>query len=70
MSCFFNNFFCAPTIRDPRQLNHDFITPDDVKYVAPPVLRHRILLRPDAEIEGLTPDQVVAGILASVPVPR
>ena len=48
----------------------DFITPDDVKYVAPPVLRHRILLRPDAEIEGLTPDQVVAGILASVPVPR
>lgn len=47
-----------------------FVTPDDIKWLAPAVLRHRLILRPEAEIEGLTPDRVVANILASVEVPR
>jgi MoxR-like ATPase len=48
----------------------DFVVPDDVKRVAPWVLRHRLLLRPEAEMEGLTADQVVTEMLASVDVPR
>lgn len=48
----------------------EFVIPDDVKEVALPVLRHRVLLRPEAEIEGITPDQVVLGLFESVPVPR
>ena len=47
-----------------------FITPDDVKIVARPVLRHRIILRPEAELEGLTTDQLIESVLAAVPVPR
>ncbi len=50
--------------------NRDFVTPDDVKEVAPWVLRHRIRLRPEAEIEGLSPDEVVQQVLDSVEVPR
>jgi MoxR-like ATPase len=48
----------------------DFVTPDDVKTVAAPVLRHRIVLKPEAELDGLRPDDVVQRILNSVPVPR
>ena len=48
----------------------DFLIPDDVKMVAPPILRHRMLLKPEADLEGITPDQVVAEILAGIPVPR
>jgi MoxR-like ATPase len=48
----------------------DYVTPDDVKVVAAPVLRHRIVLKPEAELDGLTPDDVIARILANVPVPR
>jgi MoxR-like ATPase len=48
----------------------DFVTPDDVKALAPATLRHRLLLRPEAELEGSTADAVLAGVLASVPVPR
>ena len=48
----------------------DFLTPDDVRDVVPPVLRHRIVLRSDAEIEGMTPDQILQEIIASVEVPR
>lgn len=48
----------------------DFVTPDDVKEIAPWVLRHRIRLRPEAEIEGNTGDEVIAQILDSVEVPR
>ncbi len=48
----------------------EFVTPDDVKEVAPPVLRHRLALKPEAEIEGLTPDQVIQQILSEVEVPR
>jgi MoxR-like ATPase len=48
----------------------DFVTPDDVKALARPTLRHRIALRPEAQIEGVTPDGVLDGVLATVPVPR
>lgn len=48
----------------------DFVTPDDIKEIAPWVLRHRILLRPDIEIEGTGVDAVIAEILDSVEVPR
>jgi MoxR-like ATPase len=47
-----------------------YVTPDDVKAMAPPVLRHRLILKPEAEIEGYTPDRVVEELLAQVPVPR
>lgn len=50
--------------------NRDYVTPDDVKIVAKPALRHRILLTPQAELEGINSDQLVREILASVPVPR
>lgn len=48
----------------------DFVTPDDVKFVTLPVYRHRILLRPEAEIEGLDADAVVRRLLNQVEVPR
>jgi MoxR-like ATPase len=47
-----------------------FVTPDEVKAVALPTLRHRVLVRPEAELEGVTADGVLSGLLASVPVPR
>jgi MoxR-like ATPase len=46
-----------------------FVTPDDVKAVAPLVLAHRIILRPEAELEGDSADALVARLLASVPAP-
>ena len=48
----------------------DFVLPDDVKRVAPAVLRHRLIIRAEAEMEGVTPDQVVTDVLAAVPVPK
>ncbi|HVF19161.1 MAG TPA: MoxR family ATPase [Mycobacteriales bacterium] len=48
----------------------DFATPDDVKALARPTLRHRVAVRPEAELEGVTPDGVLDTVLASVPVPR
>ena len=48
----------------------DFLTPDDVKALARPTLRHRVALRPEAELEGVTADGVLEGVLATVPVPR
>jgi MoxR-like ATPase len=47
----------------------DYINPDDVRRLAPWALRHRVILNPDAEIEGLTADDVVGEVLASVEVP-
>jgi len=47
-----------------------YVTPDEVKAVAKPTLRHRVQLRPEVELEGVTADGVLDGILASVPVPR
>ena len=48
----------------------DYLIPDDVKHMAPSALRHRMVLRPEADIEGLTPDDIIARVLAAVPVPR
>ncbi len=48
----------------------DFVTPDDIKFIVPPVFRHRILLKPEAEIEGLDADSVIQRILGQVEVPR
>lgn len=48
----------------------DFVTPDDVNYVTAPVLRHRIMLTPDKEMEGVTPDDVIAQIIQKIEVPR
>ena len=47
-----------------------YVTPDDVKAMARPTLRHRVALRPEAELEGANADGVIEGILAAVPVPR
>ena len=47
-----------------------FVTPDDVKMIAKPGLRHRLAVQPEAELEGVTPDVVLDGLLQSVPVPR
>jgi MoxR-like ATPase len=48
----------------------DFVTPDDVRDITHPALRHRILLRSEAEIEGVTPDSVLDEIVSSVEIPR
>jgi len=47
-----------------------YVTPDDVKAIAAPVLRHRLILKPEAEIEGFSADRLVEDLLAQVPVPR
>jgi MoxR-like ATPase len=47
-----------------------FVSPDEVKDVAVPVLRHRLILRPEALIDGLTPDYFLQTIMQNVPVPR
>jgi len=47
-----------------------YVTPDDVKAMARPTMRHRVALRPEAELEGATPDGVLDGILSAVPVPQ
>ncbi|MGB0581365.1 MAG: AAA family ATPase [Limisphaerales bacterium] len=48
----------------------DFVTPDDIKDMAIPVLEHRLILRPEFEIEGLSVQEVIQKILQEVPVPR
>jgi MoxR-like ATPase len=48
----------------------DYVTPDDVYEIAAPALRHRIILRPDAELEGHTGDNIVRSVLDTVDVPR
>jgi MoxR-like ATPase len=48
----------------------DYVTPDEIQLMALPVLRHRIRLTPEAEIEGLTPDSCILSLLAQVDVPR
>jgi MoxR-like ATPase len=53
-----------------RLRGRDFVIPDDVKELSLPVLRHRVLLRPEAEVEGLTVDQVLSSILDAQIVPR
>ena len=46
-----------------------YVIPDDVKAIAPDVLRHRVILTFEAEAEGVRPDDVVGAILARMPVP-
>lgn len=48
----------------------DFVTPDDILEVVPPVLRHRIILSPDKEMEGVTEDNVIKQIVQSLDIPR
>jgi MoxR-like ATPase len=48
----------------------DFVTPDDVKAVASPLLRHRLMLKPEAMLDGLQIDAVIAAVVNKVPVPR
>ena len=48
----------------------DYLIPDDVKSAALPVLRHRVILRPEAELEGLEKDQVIGEVIGSVAVPK
>ncbi len=48
----------------------DYLIPDDVKAAALPVLRHRLLVKPEADLEGITPDRVVTEVLAGVEVPK
>ena len=48
----------------------DYLVPDDIKTLVPPVYRHRIILKPEAEIEGLTADRAVERFLGRVAVPR
>jgi MoxR-like ATPase len=48
----------------------EYVIPDDVKAATPPVLRHRVQLRPEADLEGVTPDQVLEEVLRAVEVPK
>src|SRR5215469_13776381 len=48
----------------------DYLVPDDVKRAVLPVLRHRVMLKPEAELEGFDADRVLADVIAAVPVPR
>jgi MoxR-like ATPase len=48
----------------------DFVTPEDILEIAPHVLRHRIILTPEKEMEGLTADDLISNILKSIEVPR
>ncbi|HMG67991.1 MAG TPA: hypothetical protein VK588_09900, partial [Chitinophagaceae bacterium] len=48
----------------------DFVTPEDILYVFGPVLRHRIILAPDKEMEGVTEDEVIKQIVNGMDIPR
>lgn len=48
----------------------DFVTPEDIKYVTQPVLRHRVVLTPDKEMEGVSADEVIKQIIDKIEVPR
>lgn len=48
----------------------DFVTPEDILAIVPPVLRHRIILSPDKEMEGVTEDEVIRQIIQSLDIPR
>jgi MoxR-like ATPase len=48
----------------------DYLVPDDVKRAIQPVLRHRVMLKPEAELEGFDADRVLSDVVAAVPVPR
>jgi MoxR-like ATPase len=51
-------------------LHRDFVTPDDIKAIAAPILRHRLILRPEAQLDGVQVDSAIASLLSQIPVPR
>ena len=51
-------------------VNRDYVVPDDIKWLAPAVLEHRLILSPDAELHGVTQGDIVRDVLTRVPVPR
>jgi MoxR-like ATPase len=53
-----------------RRRGRDFVLPDDVKYLALPILRHRLILKPEAEIEGIKPDPAIQTLVDAISVPR
>lgn len=59
---------CSKAIAAMR--GRDFVIPDDVKELALPVLRHRVILRPEAEVEGLNVDRVLTSVISNQVVPR
>ncbi|HUV05544.1 MAG TPA: MoxR family ATPase [Armatimonadota bacterium] len=48
----------------------EYVTPDDIKALALPIMRHRVILSPESAIEGVRADEVISGVVASIPVPR
>ncbi|MDR1488038.1 MAG: MoxR family ATPase [Deltaproteobacteria bacterium] len=48
----------------------DYVLPDDIKTLAPPLLRHRLVMTPASDMDGITPDQAVAAMLSQTPAPR
>jgi MoxR-like ATPase len=50
--------------------DRNYLVPDDIKRALPPVLRHRIRLKPEAELEGYDPDRILADVLSAAPIPR
>jgi MoxR-like ATPase len=48
----------------------DYLIPDDIKQAAPPVFRHRIVVKPEADLEGVTPDQVIQDVVRAVELPK
>jgi MoxR-like ATPase len=48
----------------------DFVSPEDIKFIALPVLRHRIILSPEKEMEGISADEVVKQLIDKIEVPR
>ena len=62
--------FVAVAKTSAAKSGRSFVVPDDIKEFALPVLRHRLILKPEAEIEGIDPDDVINEIVEQVPVPR
>ena len=60
----------VPRLPRPAREGRDFVTPDDVRAMAFGVLDHRIVLRPEAEIEGVRTQEVLEAIFHEIPVPR
>ncbi len=60
----------SPAAPAPRWTPRDYVIPDDVKALALPVLRHRVILSPAAEIEGRRADEVIAGLVERAAAPR
>ena len=48
----------------------DYVVPDDIKQAVPPVLRHRVIVKPEAELEGMTADQILQEVIGAVEIPR